>query len=145
MSISRAEFESLLGPLQDILDVDRRRREAEELQAQKELDRLGLANAKQASFGHEALVTLTSCGAFYASKHWTTERLFTIRQENKSMLSSSGEAAKVSRELAVLQSLASLPSERCRALPSLLRQFASDSCLFYLFQARRAHRRTHAT
>jgi hypothetical protein len=78
--ISREQFEQQLGPLADVIEQDRRDREAKAEVAAKQLEAFGLAAASRESFGFEAIVSSLPCGAVHLARHMTTDKLYLVRQ-----------------------------------------------------------------
>jgi CRP-like cAMP-binding protein len=133
--ISREEFEATIGPLQEVLDEDRRKREHLALARQHELEAVGLANATRSSFQLEAPVTRVACGEVYLATHLRTLEKYTLRQEGKEAILMASERDRVTRETAILKSINEMQGQPA-FLPSLLRAFETHDALYHLFKGR---------
>uniref|UniRef100_A0A7S3ASZ5 cGMP-dependent protein kinase n=1 Tax=Haptolina ericina TaxID=156174 RepID=A0A7S3ASZ5_9EUKA len=131
--ISREQFEQQLGPLADVIEQDRRDREAKAEVAAKQLEAFGLAAASRESFGFEAIVSSLPCGAVHLARHMTTDKLYLVRQELKSSLVERNEQERIPREIKILNQI-NEKGIHCASLPTLLRIFQSDSSVFHLFR-----------
>ncbi|KAL1515801.1 hypothetical protein AB1Y20_002417 [Prymnesium parvum] len=136
-SVSREEFERILGPLSALIQEDTLKREAAHFAQVKQLEAMGLAKASRDMFNIESTANMLPCGALYLVRHLTTDKLYSMRQEGKQAISEAQETVRVSRELGILRSLndaqARLP---CSSLPSLLHAFQTDGSVCLLFQER---------
>ena len=132
-SITRPDFEKILGPLETLIEADRVRREAAQAAQQRQLEVFGLADATRASFALAEIVSPLPCGGLYTCRHVDAdkaegkagdkaEKLYTLRQEVKAALVEKGERERLHRELALLSGLADTAS-RISSLPTLLRAF----------------------
>jgi len=133
MSLSRAEFEQLLGSLQAILEEANRQREEAALKETRQLEVLKLSNAQRGSFGTTAFVCATDCGGLYTAVHFTTGTSYTVREETKAMLVENAAQERVQREVRLFKLLgAEMLQTAC--LPQLLKRFQTDDSLYWLFK-----------
>ena len=130
--MSRATFERILGPLQSILDDDRRKREHAAQQRQAQVKALSIANCTVNSFGIESLVCDLPCGGFFIGTLLSTGERYTLRQENKEMLLQRKNQDRVEREREVLRAASEieiLPA----SLPVPIHFFQSPTSLFTVY------------
>jgi CRP-like cAMP-binding protein len=137
MFISRGEFERVLGPLQALLDEDRRKREGAANQRQKQLQAKGLAKATRSSFRLEVPVFQHPCGVAYLATHSESGECYTLRQETKEHIIRLRDEQRVQREVEVLRSLDELDLT-CTVLPTLLRTFQTPDSVYMLLRQRTA-------
>ena len=133
ISISRSEFETLLGPLQDMIDDHRREREAAVKAQQQQIEAFGLANATRDDFVAEANVSKLPLGFVSIARHVATSQVYTMREEGKKMIEANGEQDRLRRELALYSELAAT-NIVVPFLPTLLRAFDSPETVCLLFK-----------
>lgn len=140
MRLAREDFERLLGPLEKILDADRRAREA---RAQKEADFIessGLANATRESFGLIACVHRAREGlprAMHRVVHHTTDKSYTLVEEGIAAIVGAREQERVGREIRLWHNMSTTMAEQgiqTASIPTLLRRFQTESTLCYLYR-----------
>ena len=133
--ISRKEFELLLGPLQKMLEDNRREREAGVKTQQQQLETFGLSNATRDNFTIEAKISTLPCGVTWLVHHIATNQLYTMREEGKKLIAKTGELERTQHEVDLLKELAGakLPIP---FLPTMLRAFQGPSSLCLLFKQR---------
>ena len=134
MAIDRTTFERLLGPLQQIIDVDRQRREREAAAQKMQLEAAGLSGVSASSFKFEAPMISFETGGFVAATHLGSGEAYTLRAESKLKLFETEQAERVSRELEVMR-LTGVHGH-LQMLPAMLCTFASPVALFSLFKTR---------
>ena len=69
MTIDRATFEDVLGPLQEIIDESARARDAAARQQQKQREQAGLSSANRSSFRLRRRICIQACSAPHALLH----------------------------------------------------------------------------
>jgi CRP-like cAMP-binding protein len=141
MKIERATFERLLGPLQQIIDADRQRREWEAAAQLMQLEAAGLSGASLSSFKLQAALMRLDTGGLLAALHIGSNEIYTVRAESKSKIAELEQTDRVSRELEVMRA-AGLHGHT-PMLPAMLCTFASPLALFALFKTRVACELSH--
>jgi CRP-like cAMP-binding protein/serine/threonine protein kinase len=131
--ISRSAFESMLGPLQEMLEDNRRTREAAFNSQQQQLEKFGLGNATRDNFMIDAQISNTPCGVTWLVRHIATDKTYTMREEGKRAILVNGESTRTNRELELLKELAQV-KRPTPFLPTVLRAFQSPQSLCVLFK-----------
>ena len=141
MAIDRATFERLLGPLQNIIDCDRQRREFEAAAQKMQLEAAGLSGASFSSFRFQAPMLRLDTGGYLTVHHLVSDETYTVRAESKRKILELDQAERVSRELELMRNLAL--SGHLPMLPAMLCTFASPLALFALFKTRTSCELSH--
>ena len=81
--LTKADFERLLGPLQALIDRDRRRREEVEEKRAAVLEKEGLKNVRRSTLALQARACASVGGGIFLAKHLTTQREYSLLGESK--------------------------------------------------------------
>jgi len=128
--ISKDAFEEVLGPLQDIIDDDRRTREKVALSKQLQAEAEGLSNVSKGAFAPFAVASTFGGGMMGLVKHQHSGRDYTIKAVNKAKVYELGLHERIINEHALAAGLASHSS----FVPLSLGFFADSSCLYSIFK-----------
>jgi len=130
--ISKEAFEEVLGPLQDIIDDDRKAREKIALTKQLQAESEGLASVAKGDFSAIAVASTFDSGVMGVAKHKTTGRDYTIKVINKTKASQLGSAYQgfVMKEM----SLASGLVNHSAFVPVSLGFFMDEASLYTIFK-----------
>ena len=132
MRLTKLDFETHLGPLQSLLDADRRERAQRERRRQEGLEAEGLRNVRRSTL----LVQARSGEGLYLCQHMSTQREYTLAVESKAALIAREPPARTREMLAVLQELSHVASERERHVAKALHTFHDEANLYTLLRGR---------
>ena len=99
MRLARTDFERLLGPLQAMIDADRRARAQREERRLAALEDEGLKNVRRSTI----VVQARASDGLYLCQHSSTSREYTLLVESKAAIIGREAAARTRERLAVLQ------------------------------------------
>lgn len=130
LCIGRDGFEEVLGPLQSIIDEDRRRREkiAEEKMLQQEAE--GLASVSRRDFGLRALALATETSELVLATHVTTGIDYTVRGTSKARAIATGTTSRLVAESRLLAEL----TTPCAFVPLALSSWHDETHLYTVFK-----------
>ena len=131
LCIGRDGFEEVLGPLQSIIDADRRRRERISEQRLLQREAQGLASVRRGDFVMYALAGGECCELALAT-HAPSGGEYTLRGYSKARVQSAGMAERVMSEAALLAGIATASP----FVPLALTHFQDESHLFAVFKVR---------
>ena len=128
LCVGRDGFEEVLGPLQSIIDADRRRRERISEQRLLQREAQGLASVRRGDFVMYALAGGECCELALAT-HAPSGGEYTLRGYSKARVQSAGMAERVMSEAALLAGIATASP----FVPLALTHFQDESHLFTVF------------
>eukprot|EP00308_Calcidiscus_leptoporus_P000358 CAMPEP_0119357956 /NCGR_PEP_ID=MMETSP1334-20130426/6257_1 /TAXON_ID=127549 /ORGANISM="Calcidiscus leptoporus, Strain RCC1130" /LENGTH=1049 /DNA_ID=CAMNT_0007372323 /DNA_START=84 /DNA_END=3233 /DNA_ORIENTATION=+ len=130
--ISKDAFEEVLGPLQAIIDEDRKWREkvAKSKQLQQEAE--GLNNVKSSDFEAQAVPVATDCGRLVIATNTSTLNVYTVKVASKAKVVQLGQQSRIMSEKALFASLVNHHAY----VPLALGNFMDNSCLYTVFKVR---------
>ena len=129
MKLARADFERLLGPLQEMLDADRRARAQREERRLASLEDEGLKNVRRSTIAVQA----RAAEGLYLCQHASTAREYTLRVESKAAILGREAAARTRERLAVLHELHACEAKH---VAKALRTFHDEANLYTLLRGR---------
>ena len=127
MKLARTDFERLLGPLQEMLDADRRARAQREERRLASLEEEGLKNVRRSTIAVQA----RAAEGLYLCQHSSTAREYTLIVESKAALIGREAAARTRERLAVLLEL-----REAKHVAKALRTFHDEANLYTLLRGR---------
>jgi hypothetical protein len=128
--INRDAFEEVLGPLQAIIDEDRKWREKKARDKQMAAEKEGLVNVNLASFALHGVCAEPDWGQYVAALHNVKKQEYTIKACSKQHAVSSNLVAKVMCEKNLLCELATHNA----FVPTSLAFFQDDSYLYTVYK-----------
>lgn len=134
LCVGRDGFEEVLGPLQSIIDTDRRRREAGAQARLLQREAEGLAHVSRADFTLGALVGSNEAYELVLARHTATGIEYTLRGASKARAEATGMTGRLMAEGALLAEVVA-PSP---FVPLALSQWHDEAHLYTLFKPKLA-------
>ena len=145
LTLDRSTFESVLGPLQDIIDKSAKARDAAARHVQQQQQQAGLSAADRSSFKLRRRLCVQAGGSVvYLAAHVRRElgpaesasKEYTLRLESIAALAKAGLQEEVIAEVQLLKSLPLLMGHAVASLPPLLATFRDERALYWVFSGR---------
>jgi len=130
LNISKDAFEEVLGPLQTIIDEDRKWREKVASAKQLKLEAEGLSNVKRKDFSARAVTVTTDFGQYVLVTHSASGKEYTVKAHSKAKAVALGLQDRIMGEQNLLATMANTNL----FVPLALIHFQDESYLYTVFK-----------
>lgn len=132
LHISKDAFEEVLGPLQAIIDEDRKWREKVAKTKQLVQEAEGLANVTTTDFEPQAVPVASDYGRLVIAQNKNSQSVYTLKGASKSKVVQLGQQSRLMSEKALFASLVNHHAY----VPLALGNFVDEACLYTVFKVR---------